>query len=478
MNMKRLGWFVTAWIALVATAVPPAARAQALTAGTKMKGALTGEDERDLGMTASADEARNAGYVDLGPYLHLQFGEDAAALYVRGQLFTTAGDPVVQNEDEQPVASENYAALRELWLEFSGPTSFPGEVIRLGLQRVREPDGLWWDRDVESLRWIFDTTLVQAQLGVAEQFSTWRSDDVELSPSQRDRAYVFGTFTRQWRPGHFYGLRAAYAQDHGGLPEVGETVESDTKTRQREYLWVALRTDNGYYDPRNTTPMVYWAEAIVLAGRRDSAQTTEPDPNDPAAPPPQVIGTSSETVSAMAGDAGVRLRLPLIFPLNVGTMAAFAQGERAGDSVHVFEPTGLESNRSRFTGTRTLLNRFNEALAADFSNLLAASAFVSMPYEMSDFSFVYSRFRRHEGDVGFTADGIDVQPVNASRDIGTGIDLVATRFFRDFGSQAAGEDEDQRSNIRVRASRFDPGAAFGNAVKDQYRVALEVTLWF
>jgi alginate production protein len=476
MNIKRIAWIVTAWIALLATAVPPAADAQALTAGTKVKGALTGEDERDLGMTGTSD-ARDTGYIDLGPYLHLQFGEETA-LYVRGQLFTTAGDAVVQNEDEQPVASENYAALREAWLEFGGITSFPGEVLRLGLQRVKEQDGLWWDRDIESVRWIFDTTLVQAQLGVAEQLSTWRSDDVELSPSQRDRAYVFGTFARQWRPGHFYGVRAAYAQDHAGLPAAGTTVESDTKTRSRDYLWVALRTENGYYEPRNTTPMVYWLEATVLAGRRESAQFTEPDPNDPLAPPPTVTGTSRDTVSALAGDAGVRMRLPLIFPLNVGAMAAFAQGERAGGSVHVFEQTGLESNRSRYTGTRTLLNRFNEALAADFSNLAATSAFLSMPYELADFSFVYHRFRRHHGDVSFTADGIDVQPVNGSHDLGTGIDLVATRFFRDFGSQAAGEDEDQRSNIRVRASRFDPGAAYGDAVKDQYRVALEVTLWF
>ena len=478
MNIRRIAWIVTAWFALLATAVPPAVKAQGLTAGTKMKGALTGENERDLGMSGTPEEERNAGYLELTPYLHLQFGEDAAAVYVRGQLFSSAGDAVVQNEDEQPVASEQYAALREAWLEFGGITSFPGEVLRLGLQRVKEQDGLWWDRDVESLRWIFDTTLVQSQIGVAEQFGTWRTDDVELSPSQRDRAYVFATMARQWRPGHFHGVRAAYAQDHGALPQAGTVVEPDTKTRQREYLWVALRTENGFYDPRNPVPLVYWAEAIVLGGRRESAQVTEPDPADPAAPPPTVTGTSKEEVSALAGDVGLRLRLPLIFPLNLGGMASFAQGERAGDSVHVFEQTGLESNRSRFTGTRTLLNRFSEALAADWSNLFATSAFLSMPYELADFSVVFHRFRRHEGDVGFSADGIDAQPVTNSRDLGTAIDLVATRFFRGFGSQLAGEDEDQRSNIRVRASRFEPGAAYGDAVKDQYRVALEVTLWF
>lgn len=465
-------------VTLAVAAAPRAAQAE-LSAGTKLKGAVYGEDARDLGMAppagAEPGEERNASYVELNPYLHLRFGEENA-LYVRSQLFAAGGDELVQNEDERPVPAERYAALRELWLEFGGITSFPGEVLRLGLQRVKEADGLWWDRDVESLRWVFDTTLVQAQLGIAEQFGTWRSDDVELSPSQRDRAYVFGSMSRQWRPGHFYGVRAAYAQDHGDLPRPGDTLDADTKTARREYLWVALRSDNGYYDPRSART-TYWFEAIALAGRREAAQTGTLDPNDPLSPPSnEVIGTTRTTVAALAGDLGVRVRLPLIFPMNVGFMAAAAQGDRAGDQSHAFEQTGLESNRSRYTGTRTLMHRFNEALAADWSNLLAASTFISMPYELADLSLVYHRFARHDPDETFTADGIDARPVTDSRDLGTGIDLVATRYFRGI-SRAGADDEDARSNLRLRASRFNPGAAYGSDVRDQYRVTLELTLW-
>ena len=467
-------------IVALALALPGAAGAQ-FTGGTKIKGAYLGEDARDLGLAPDGEEpaeARNASYVELNPYLHWQFG-DAGGLFVRAQLFTSGGDEVIQNEDEQPVAADNYAAIRELWVEFGGLTSFPGEVMRLGLQRVKEQDGLWWDRDIESLRWIFDTTLVQAQLGVAEQFGTWRSDDVELSPSQKKRAYAFGTLTRQWSPGHFYGIRAAYAMDHGDLPEVGEAIEPDTKTRQRDYLWIALRSENGYYDPRNTRGSVYWFEAMALAGRREAATQGLTDPADPTSEPSGTVEEiRKENVSALAGDMGLRFRLPLVFPMNLGFMAAAAQGDRAGDQSHVFEQTGLESNRSRYTGTRTLIHRFNEALAADFSNLLAANAFISMPYELADFSLVYHRFARHSGDESFTADGIDARPVTDSRDLGTGVDFVATRYFRGFARQTSDDDEDARSNIRLRASRFTPGAAFGDDVKDQYRVMAELTLWF
>ncbi|MGH8482433.1 MAG: hypothetical protein ACRES8_08230 [Nevskiaceae bacterium] len=477
---RRQGASTLLLAAALLAGLPGVAGAQ-VTAGTKLRGAVFGEDARDLGATppdgAEPDEGRNASYVELNPFLHLRFGEENA-LFVRSQLFAAAGDEVVQNEDERPVRAEQYAALRELWLQVGGPTSFPGEVIRFGLQRVKEPDGLWWDRDLESLRWIFDTTLVQAQLGVAEQFGTWRSDDVELSPSQRDRAYVFASMKRQWQPGYFYGLRATYAQDHGGLPQPGDTLDADTKRHQREYLWVALRSENGYYDPRNSTGSTYWFEAIALAGRRESAQTGSTDPGDPTAPPSDtVVGTSKETVSALAGDAGVRFRLPLIFPMNLGLMASAAQGDRSGDQSHVFEQTGLESNRSRYTGTRTLMHRFNEALGADWSNLLAVNAFVSMPYELADFSLVYHRFARHDPDESFSADGIDARPVTDSRDLGTGWDLVITRYFRGFSLAEMEDDDDARSNVRLRASRFSPGAAYGNDVRDQYRVLLELTLW-
>jgi alginate production protein len=462
-------------VTLAVAALPDPAAAQ-FTAGTKIKGAYFGEDARDLGLPPDGEEPqeeRNASYVELNPYLHWQFGENA--LFARAQLFTSGGDEVIQNEDEMPVAADNYAAIRELWLEFGGITSFPGEVLRLGLQRVKEQDGMWWDRDIESLRWIFDTTLVQAQLGVAHQFGTWRSDDVELSPSQEKRAYVFGTMTRQWSPGHFYGLRAAYAMDYGELPQEGEAIEPDTKTRKRDYLWLGLRSENGYYDPRNTRGTVYWFEAMALAGRRESVSDTDEVTGEPTG---SANAPKEETVSALAGDMGLRFRLPLIFPMNLGVMAAAAQGDRAGDQSHVFEQTGLESNRSRYTGTRTLIHRFNEALGADFGNLLAGNAFISMPYELADFSLVYHRFARHSSDEPISADGIDARPTTDSRDIGTGWDFVATRYFRGFARQTSDDDEDARSNLRLRASRFTPGAAFGESVKDQNRVMLELTLWF
>lgn len=470
----------TILVTLCIAALPwTAARAQEVDIGSKAKAAASEEDARDLGSTpppgVPPEQRRDSTYVDLNPFMHLQFGEDTAA-FAQLELFGSAGDTVIQNESDRPVASQNFAALRELWLEYGGITSYPGEVLRLGLQRVRDPDGLWWDRDIESVRWIFDTTLVQSQIGVAEQLGTYRTDDVKLTPSQRHRAYAFAELGSQWQPGYYSGVRIAYAQDHENLPDVGTTEDADTKTRERKYLWVALHTHNGFFDPRAAPPVQYWLEAVGLAGNRESAQTNPLDPNNPN----QVVGIQSDRVTALAGDAGLRIRFPLIFPFELGAIASYAQGDPGDSSTsHVFESTGLESNRSRFTGSRTLINRFNEALQANWSNIRAAGGLMSMPWEMGDVSLVYQRFFRDDGTTDFSADGITAKPVNDSRDIGRGFDVVLTKFFQGAGTQVkTADDEDKSANVRLRASRFDPGEAYGAGVNREYRVTLETTWWF
>ena len=66
---------------------------------------------------------------------------------------------------------------------------------------MRQDDAEWWDQDADALHWIFDTTAVDADLGVAHQFSNYRSDGLKLPPAQKDRTYLFGNLGGQWMPG-------------------------------------------------------------------------------------------------------------------------------------------------------------------------------------------------------------------------------------------------------------------------------------
>ncbi len=457
-------------LCLLLPALPGPAQAADTDYGLKLKTVGFGEGQRDLGATGA--QKTEESYLDVQPSLLVHWTPEVSS-YLHLQGFLSSGD-VVLNEDERPVRSDRFAGLREAWFEFGGLSDYPGEVLRAGLQRVRDADGLWWDRDIESLRWVFDTTLKQSHFGITEQFHTYRTDDVELSPSQRDRAYAFGGSARQWRPGHFTGFRLTYAQDHGDPPAPGSTVTASSKLKERRFLWLGLRAENGYYDYRLSQPVAYWMEAVLLLGDQNVTQTTPTDPMDPASP--QVVagsGESSNKLIAGAGDAGLRFRPPLIFPLHLGAAFAFAQG---GDDT--FVQTGLQSNRSRFTGTRSLINRFSESLQANLTNLSSAAVFAALPLESGDASLIFHKFQRNDGSIGVSTDGVDLAPVNGSHDLGSAVDLVLTRYFGEveISGGERSRDEDLRSNLRLRASQFEPGAAYGDGAEKQYRVLLEGTL--
>lgn len=453
--------------------------------GLKIKAGTLNEEARDLGTTDEESAEIRETYVDVQPQLLTRFSPNFAH-FVRLQGFLPSGI-VVENQYDEPVPQESYAAVREFWIEYGGITSYPGEAVRLGLQRLREPDGLWWDRDIESARWIFDTTLFQFQMGAAKQFNTYRSDEVELPQSQRDRAYGFAGIGTQWLPRNFVGMRAAYAVDQKELPPTGsqmelESTQTDPLTgapvnnwdepEQRRFGWVGAFLDNRFYEWERGPGLAYRVELIGLLGRREAVVVDEGSG--------VVTGTENQDVEALAGDAALRARLPDPFPLIFGAAYAYGEGGKDHNGSHTFRQTGLQSNRSRFTGTRTMVNRFNEALQADLSNLRVVTAFLALPLLDWDLSVVGHRFERVDAETPVFTDGVDVQPsrTNPSLDLGTAWDLVITRHFDRQMQRGYVAEDDSRSNLRLRASRFSPGAAYGEQLKDQTRVVLEGTLWF
>lgn len=138
------------------------------------------EDDRDLGTRPGGDV--NGLGLDLRPWVYGERGNWSA--YAMGQAVaatdTIETDTLRQNDDgtstetgddsRQP--DKSYLAMREFWVGYSGLTAYPGEQLRLGRQRLRSDDGMWRDTNIEALNWTFDTTLLKADLGVAQRFSS------------------------------------------------------------------------------------------------------------------------------------------------------------------------------------------------------------------------------------------------------------------------------------------------------------------
>src|SRR3546814_19587836 len=85
--------------------------------------------------------------------------------------------------------------------------------LRLGRQRIRNDDAQFFDEDIDAARWIFNTTLLDADLGVARQFDTYRTDDVDVPVDQDQRTYTFGRLAWDWAARPRIGFRVGHAND-------------------------------------------------------------------------------------------------------------------------------------------------------------------------------------------------------------------------------------------------------------------------
>lgn len=454
---------------LFALAVTPAAAVDTDYA-LKADMAVVDQTRGDLGLQDKGHSVQ--AYLDATPWAHFQFNQ-AWSGFVRVRLFAPTGTVQTNANDNNNLGptDQAFVGLKEAWIDYAG-FRYPGESIRLGRQRVREDDAMYVDQDVDAARWMFNTTLVQSELGVGREFSTYRTDDIGLPPDQKHRLYVFGTLGGEWRAYQRIGVRAMYVHDDYNVPQPGQITQVGTKLTAGNLLWVGAFLHNHYYDGADAPPLAYNASINWLSGNQRTALI---DPVTRA-----VTSVTDRRVShAWAADVGLRYRLPVEkFPLQLGAAYVYSSGGRGNDLSMQYSQTGLQSNYSRFTGTDSLTQRFTDAYRAELGNLKVGTAYASMNMGLWNTSVIYNHFDRVHGDAPVYADNLAILPVNSSGSLGQGYDLVVTRFF---GAKAKHADllsgDEPASSVRLRGSVFQPGSAYGPNARNEYRVSLELVLW-
>ncbi|MES2818312.1 MAG: alginate export family protein [Pseudomonadota bacterium] len=458
--------------------------------GLDIKITLQSEDDRDLG-TRSGGDVQGIG-LDLRPWVFGQRGQWSA--FAIGQIVTatdiiqtdTLTDEDIQadgqsQDDGRREPEKNYLALREFWVDYAGLTDYPGEHLRLGRQRLRSPDGLWRDTNIEALNWTFDTTLLRASLGVAERFSDYRTDLDELAPEDQDRSHLFGDIAAQWAPGHWVALRGHHRRDDGKLSDLTGEVELGDKRSTGDLTWLGLTASSDAFNFRNTHTLNYWASLTGLTGEREQLRNVEDGRS-----------VQRSDVSAWGTDLGLRWRLDPHWQIG----AAYARGSGGGDDQGEgnkgdgqFEQTGLQSNRSTYTGTRSSTHRFGEAFRGELSNLQAASLFGSWQLNDDyDASLVYHRFWRLDdrqpiGDSGINAqlddNGANRALLNGEKDLGQEVDLVLTKYFKQglLPASISQTLDEPSALVRFRGGVFKPGDAYDSETDSLMHRAFIDVIW-
>ena len=455
--------------------------------GLETKITAQSEDDRDLG-TRDGGDVNGIG-LDLRPWVYGERGNWSA--YAMGQAVTSSDiietDTLQQSDLEQNSSSDarkqdkSYLALREFWVGYKGFTAYPGEQLKFGRQRLRNDDGTWRDTNIEALNWTFDTTLLKANVGAAERFSEYRTDLTELAPDDKDRLHLFGDIAAQWTPGQWVGLRAHHSQDDGSLKHQGEEVDALDKTQNGDLTWLGIEANSDAYNYRNTHTVNYWASVTGMSGTRDKLATSTVGGRNIAG------AKTRDDVDGWATDLGVRLRLDPNWQVGAAYSRASAN----------YQQTGLESNRSNFTGTRSRVHRFGEAFRGEMQNIQSASLFGSWQLRDDyDASLVYHKFWRVDASKPIGSNGINAVQNNedptsgllsstslpmmdGKKDLGQEMDLVVTKYFKQGLLPAALSQfiDEPSALVRFRGGVFKPGDAYGKGVDSYMHRAFIDVIW-
>lgn len=339
--------------------------------------------------------------------------------------------------------------LHEFYLSYSGLTEYPNEFLRVGLQRLKESSGLLWDDDLESIVWRGDTTQLDWQLALGQQFDNYRSSLDMLEQDEKTIRFL-GELIYDWKPHHKLALRAAYAEqsnkqlDNAGFVNLAGGVNGSR-------YWLSGGLNSSWYKKHQGSSLAYNLEFIFLNGdgsfEADNTDVVEKD------------------IQGHALDSGIRYDFKSS-SFSLGATFTRASGGESDSKVENFSQMGLHSNRSRIYGNREALFRFNDAVRFDMGNLTHFSLFTSFSVnQWTHAAISIGKFSKTVDDAPVFVSGRPLESVMGESELGTGLDLSLTY-----------SPEKQYllplDLIQLKFSRFNPSSALGEQQDDQ-RISLE-----
>ncbi len=432
---------------------------------TNAKATAISEGDRRLGLSPGRSTKSSEVGLDVKPEFLWQLSQHWRSK-LRLQAFAATGQVDVSDEIGG-TETDGFFALREAWLDYNGLTSYPGASIRFGRERLKEDTGTWWDDDISLVRWIFDTTLLDTTVGVANKFSEARTDINQLPKEEQDITRLFASTSWQWRKNHYLTFLTTHAERYGDEADLAPDSDSGTPKRATESLtWVGVRADQSYFDWRSRSPVQYLASFGAVAG--EDARLTE------NAAAPNGFTREERDVNGWAADLGLRAQLVESPRWVVGAHGAIASGGGQPGESDAFQQTQLESNRSRFTGTRSQVARFGEAFQPEWSNIKVATLYTGLTdRDWWSANLLYHKYWM--SDVGGTIKSDLVEPgfTGQSDELGQSVDMVLGYY----GARGTGTWSD--IDARIRAGVFMPGDAYGpDADSARHRVVFDVTKRF
>lgn len=375
--------------------------------------AIESYGERDID---GVDEEETEFYLDYRLNIRQVINDDFSAYF--GLKFFLPSGNVNTSEDETSFTDEAYLEAREFWIRYHGISDYDKEYLTIGRQRFKEETGLWFNRDIESIRWQLDTTTYFYSLGLLKAFDTYRTNDDELVTDIEDRTYLYGEVGYWVNASTRIGSRLIIAKDSNDT-SVGN-LYTGNKRSKANYNWLSGYISSDYFNYNNPKAFNYWVSVSLLSGDRDTFSIASDN---------KVTAKSNIDVSAWSLNSAVRWKPIKNNSLNLGFLLNAASGGIDGDTSNQFEQTGLQSNSGRYTGTSQKIRVLSESYRAELSNLMAFGLFASYHNDTSSLSVLLNSFSLTDNESAAPNNSLRANNVTNSKDLGQSIDVYWNYYF-------------------------------------------------
>lgn len=412
----------------------------------------TGYIEQEVNHRAGSTGIESDSFYAQGLFTYEQWFSQDWSVFVQGRaIASTDNSAIIDPETDVSAdvdANDNVVGeLRQAYVEYRGLTSYPNERLRIGLQRLRESSGLWWDEDVESVAWSAETTQMDWLVAVAQQFNLYRTD-ADLRFQDEDVTRLLASLDIKEPGFNRLGFKLLAVTQNSAQPVI-----TDVPFYGSNRVWLVSEYEHRWtVEPAFNKAWAYRAMASVMFGDNVSNDALN-------------AGVESSVIGS-AFDLGVRYDNP-VKGMSLGANIIMATG---GEDT-LFSQNGIHTNRTTGYGTRDYLFKLNEAVRFDLSNIQKLELFAAYRFNAEVSAAVaVASYQKHSDAMPVFVAGRAIQQQTNDGDLGTGIEAAISYY-----------PETARfiplRYVRFRASGFNPANAF-EIEQNDYRVALEAQFTF
>lgn len=442
-----------------------------------VKAQVIGEENKDLG--TGDEEYTQTESLEAKIKMNVSPAEDVR-LYWEGRFVKAYGDQEsFETETGVTDTQGDFAEWRQSWIGFDNLFGRAPLSLRAGRQRIAEPYSLWWNRDYDAARVLYESTLLNGFLGVGQNLASYRTTRDDFEEDNEDILRVMAEASWQWKYQQFFETRLMYQDDYSGLEETGNLVDADDfDPEDFDLFWAGVRFKGSEFNPLSKqNDFGYKLDLLGVAGEVETistAGTGNPDFRS-------VTGQDDRDVLGWAFDGRFTVPLQMICEPRMIFGYAYGSGDDdpADNTDNMFHQTGLDSNYSRPATAATSLHNYGSVLRPDLSNLHVISAGLGLPvFDASDLTFFYHHYRLDEDATSLETSGVDAALNGTDKDVGDALDIMMNVNLTDeFGLETG---RIRKVDFRTSLGMFQAGDAFGPAGDDEtaYRGLMEIRLRF